>query len=587
MADILELLAKRKALEAQTDAAATGKPIPPALLAAPPLPPPPPREESGLPGERMKAYGYDAFGVPMFNQSPVLVQDTPLYIKRDDHGPVPPPPDWGKPPAAPTKAENIQNELKSKEILQNDKVADLKEGFSKFKAPEKPDLSDLKDDLNASDDYDNWDLLKLALIGTMPGIVGGLFGGLAGAAGAAPGGVKGVEMAIQGKKDKAKQRRENAKDEAKRRMDTWKEDNDQAYRDRDLLYKQLQTEMSLTGKISEASARFAAQMLGMEGKERLIDAQVGAIQAKVEAAKELAAVEKDKKLAELELAVKKGELTQQQFEQKLAQNEQLHQQRLEEFEKMAKAKFDEFTKMSGAKIEAQKATTEAQVGAITKKGNAAAAATAKKAGAAGKGGKGQGQGKTMPVGTVREMATATYAMSQLEEVRDLVKKNGEKFGPIYGRARNMGAKVFGDTFDATKEASQINAVLGQKAQEIGRYLEGGKLAEGDINRYLKLLPDLDDDPDTIEVKIQNLQNAIAKKHQAEIEAAKGAGYNVGSIPVPDAPGAAQIGGGGHKPKFAPPSPKDLQALEWVNNPKNKSHKNYQRNVDALKKKGLM
>ena len=121
---------------------------------------------------------------------------------------------------------------------------------------------------------------------------------------------------------------------------------------------------------------------------------------------------------------------------------------------------------------------------------AAAAREAEKAKSGGRGAGGKGGGKILSAASATEAGTAQAALAALDDVISESKKNESISGPFAGRlAGLMGSMEIGDTGRA---AAALDSTLRQRAQVIGRYLEGGKLAEGDIGRYVAMLPKLSD-----------------------------------------------------------------------------------------------
>jgi len=206
----------------------------------------------------------------------------------------------------------------------------------------------------------------------------------------------------------------------------------------------------------------------------------------------------------------------------------------------------------------------------------------KKTAPGGKGG-GAGGGKQLSASMAASLSEAKYASDSLNQVIKVLDDNKGSFGNVAGRWGELLGKVGGDSTDAGKKANQINAILRTRAQEIGSYLEGGKLAEGDIKRYLDMLPQITDGEETVRAKVRNLQDLIAAKQAAKVQAIKASGYRVGGIESPSTPGAPQIGGD----KKAAPSAADLKAMQWASDPNNKSDPRLEGVKKMLKAKGLL
>lgn len=137
---------------------------------------------------------------------------------------------------------------------------------------------------------------------------------------------------------------------------------------------------------------------------------------------------------------------------------------------------------------------------------------------------GPGGGKILPAGQAEAAGGADAATSALEDINGLVESNEGSFGPVAGRLQGMAGSL-----GVSNDAASINASLLQRAQIIGKYLEGGKLTNDDIARYQNALPKLSDNPEVARAKVQSLQRLVEQKKQAELQALQSAGYNTSSI----------------------------------------------------------
>jgi hypothetical protein len=149
-----------------------------------------------------------------------------------------------------------------------------------------------------------------------------------------------------------------------------------------------------------------------------------------------------------------------------------------------------------------------------------------------------------------------------------VTDNPDSFGPSVGLLQKGAA--WAGVGETGRNASTINAALKQRAQIIGKYLEGGKMTDSDIVRYQQSLPQFGDSPEVAQNKIQGLQRLVAQKQEAEKRALGEAGYDVAGLSGSDMPempktkkqgnilreteahaGAEQI------------DERDIQALQWL------------------------
>jgi hypothetical protein len=79
------------------------------------------------------------------------------------------------------------------------------------------------------------------------------------------------------------------------------------------------------------------------------------------------------------------------------------------------------------------------------------------------------------------------------------------------------------------DAQIARSQLESAAQTIGTYLEGGKLAEGDIKKYRKILPQITDTDYVARGKIAKLRELIERKQQEDARVLSASGYNASAI----------------------------------------------------------
>lgn len=117
----------------------------------------------------------------------------------------------------------------------------------------------------------------------------------------------------------------------------------------------------------------------------------------------------------------------------------------------------------------------------------------------------QGSGqKPLSDTAISTINDGTTALGLLDTIENTVLSNSQN-GPIAGR---LGRANPYNTSAQTFEAEAMQA-----AQLIGRFLEGGKLAEGDIARYRKLLPTITDTDATAQNKIASLRQLLSQNLQ--------------------------------------------------------------------------
>lgn len=244
----------------------------------------------------------------------------------------------------------------------------------------------------------------------------------------------------------------------------------------------------------------------------------------------LADAQADEEVKRLQIALKPYELK-AQLGIKLSDAEQEHVGRI--IDRMMNVSGQQQIQDDKQTFEAPKQEAEVKkIEAETGLAKAKTSATKAKASGGGAGG-----GKQLSQSTAQTLSNANYAVEQLNSLQKIVDVNKDIFDPTMGRL--AGAAATFEIGELGKRGAKLEAEMGSIAQEIGRYLEGGKLAEGDIGRYKKMLPRLGDSAETVKSKIDSLRQKIAAKQAAELKALKGAGYNTAGI--------EQAQGGGKTP----------------------------------------
>lgn len=107
--------------------------------------------------------------------------------------------------------------------------------------------------------------------------------------------------------------------------------------------------------------------------------------------------------------------------------------------------------------------------------------------------------------------------SVLSPIYGLLSSKSNLFGPTAG--------VLGMSPYATETKSAI-ADLNNAAQLVGSYLEGGKLAEGDIARYRTMLPQITDTPAVAKSKLDSVAKLIQDKQNQYLQSYGQSGFDV-------------------------------------------------------------
>lgn len=139
-------------------------------------------------------------------------------------------------------------------------------------------------------------------------------------------------------------------------------------------------------------------------------------------------------------------------------------------------------------------------------------------------------GKLLPATEVQAIGSADSAIQALEDAKKVVADNANIVGPAAGILNKVLA--YGEIGEVGKKSKEIEAQLQLNAQILGKYLEGGKLAENDIQRYRNMLPNGKDSADAIERKTILIAKLVRQKQQADLNAYGNAGYDISGFNQP-------------------------------------------------------
>ncbi len=133
-------------------------------------------------------------------------------------------------------------------------------------------------------------------------------------------------------------------------------------------------------------------------------------------------------------------------------------------------------------------------------------------------------GKPLPSNRVIELADQQSALKQMDtmypEALAFAKKAGSA-GPLYNRLSAMNPW--------NSEAQGIKQYIAATKQIIGKSLEGGVLRKEDEAKYEKIIPNIGDTPETLELKNNQLRALISNRRTEQMKELKQAGYNVGDF----------------------------------------------------------
>lgn len=148
----------------------------------------------------------------------------------------------------------------------------------------------------------------------------------------------------------------------------------------------------------------------------------------------------------------------------------------------------------------------------------------------------KGAGKVLPASDATALGGANAAISSVDDAVSFADENQDIMGPQSGIMGTFeSVKRFGGMDSSADRYDVFDANMDQRAQVVGKYLEGGKLAEGDVPRYRKMLPTRGDTPAVVRGKAESLKRLIAQRQAEEKRALGGAGYDVNSVATTPTP----------------------------------------------------
>jgi hypothetical protein len=119
-------------------------------------------------------------------------------------------------------------------------------------------------------------------------------------------------------------------------------------------------------------------------------------------------------------------------------------------------------------------------------------------------------------------------VQDINDIMDAIKSSKNMSQTFKNSASGFLSKIMALDPTGTTDAADYNARREVVVQLIGRALEGGKLAEGDIGRYLKMIPSAGDLRGV--ARWDQLQKELEQRLTTQIRGFKGAGFDVGDLP---------------------------------------------------------
>lgn len=126
--------------------------------------------------------------------------------------------------------------------------------------------------------------------------------------------------------------------------------------------------------------------------------------------------------------------------------------------------------------------------------------------------------KQLPAGNASEIGAMRTAIDQTKNLWSIIEKYKKEMWPIAWNIWKI------NRFDT--DAQTANAEFNRITQIIGKSLEWGKLAEGDIKRYIEMLPNITDNPEVAKNKLASSQQYLNDLYAWQVKSLGEAGYNV-------------------------------------------------------------
>lgn len=126
--------------------------------------------------------------------------------------------------------------------------------------------------------------------------------------------------------------------------------------------------------------------------------------------------------------------------------------------------------------------------------------------------------KQLPAWNASEIGAMRTAIDQTSNLWSIIEKFKDSMWPIAWNIWKI------NKFDT--KAQTVNAEFNRITQIIGKSLEWWKLAEGDIKRYLEMLPNITDNPEVAKNKLVSSQQYLKDLYSWQVKSLWEAGYNV-------------------------------------------------------------
>lgn len=131
------------------------------------------------------------------------------------------------------------------------------------------------------------------------------------------------------------------------------------------------------------------------------------------------------------------------------------------------------------------------------------------------------QGERLPAKTAVDLGDIQSGIQSIDKIGTTIKGKADQMGPIIGRLKAL------NPWDA-----DFNEIRGQTdlvRQIVGKAFEGGVLRKEDEEKYKKILAEVENDPKSAALKLENVKAELQNKYNNQLGSLGNAGYNTGKF----------------------------------------------------------
>jgi hypothetical protein len=127
-------------------------------------------------------------------------------------------------------------------------------------------------------------------------------------------------------------------------------------------------------------------------------------------------------------------------------------------------------------------------------------------------------GRPLAAEQTDRLAGYDASFGTVSDLRQAIQSQSDSFGPVAGRLASL------NPYNTRGQAT--SALFKKAAQTLGKALEGGKLTDADYAKYEKMLPTMADTPAVAMQKLDQLEQMVAARRNADLDNFARAGLSV-------------------------------------------------------------